>query len=159
VFRVLVPAGNRAGVAIPVDIDRPANLLAGARILIVDDEADVRDGTARLLTQWGCVATPVANVDSARRAYANRDAPDVMIIDFRLGDGTDGLEAIAALRLAFGRAVATVLVSGESASDQLARIQASGVLLMHKPVPPARLRSLLAHLLLKRDEADSVLAR
>jgi hypothetical protein len=26
-------------------------------------------------------------------------------------------------------------------------------------VPPARLRSLLAHLLLKRDEADSVLAR
>jgi signal transduction histidine kinase len=159
VFRVLVPAGNRAGVAIPLDIDRPANLLAGARILIVDDEADVRDGTARLLTQWGCVATAVANVDSARRAYANRDAPDVMIIDFRLGDGTDGLEAIAALRLAFGRAVATVLVSGESASDQLARIQASGVLLMHKPVPPARLRSLLAHLLLKRDEADSVLAR
>jgi hypothetical protein len=30
------------------------------------------------------------------------------------------------------------------------------VLLMHKPVPPARLRSVLAHLVMKRDEREPI---
>jgi two-component system, sensor histidine kinase len=79
-----------------------------------------------------------------------------MIIDFRLGRGIDGLDAITALRAAFGRATPAVLVSGESEAEALARIQASGVLLMHKPVPPARLRSVLAHLVMKRDEREPI---
>jgi hypothetical protein len=51
------------------------------------------------------------------------------------------------LRARFGRANPAVLVSGESAPMQLARIEASGLPLLHKPLPPARLRSMLSHLL------------
>ena len=51
----------------------------------------------------------------------------------------------AHLRDRFG-AIPAVLVSGASSAEDLARIEASGVLLLHKPVSPARLRSVLAHL-------------
>lgn len=44
-------------------------------------------------------------------------------------------------------AVPAVIVLGESHADELERILASGYLLLHKPVAPARLRSALAWLL------------
>jgi CheY-like chemotaxis protein len=84
------------------------------------------------------------------RAYRAGETPDAMIIDFRLGAHGDGLDAIAQLRQRFGRDVPAVLVSGESAAEELARIAASGIPLLHKPLPPARLRSVLAHLLASR---------
>jgi CheY-like chemotaxis protein len=70
-----------------------------------------------------------------------------MVVDFRLGNGSDGLATIARLRAHFGREIPALIVSGASGSGELARIEASGILLLHKPLPPARLRSTLAHLL------------
>jgi hypothetical protein len=55
--------------------------------------------------------------------------------------------------------VPAVLVSGASSADELARIEASGILLLHKPVPPARLRSVLAHLLGAGGPNGEVLAK
>jgi signal transduction histidine kinase/ActR/RegA family two-component response regulator len=145
VFRVRVPLGRRA---LPDDDATPCvtgAMGAGRRILVIDDEAAVREATARLLTQWGCSVVTAADSESAARAFDDAP-PDAMIVDFRLAHGANGLEAIAALRERFG-AVPAVLVSGASSADELARIEASGILLLHKPVPPARLRSVLAHLL------------
>jgi len=121
---------------------------------VVDDEAEVREATVGLLSQWGCIVVATADASSAERAYAGRIGPEAMLVDFRLGDGIDGLETIAVLRRAFGSATPAVLVSGESGTLELARVKASGVTLLHKPLPPARLRSLLAHLF--RPEADAV---
>ena len=70
-----------------------------------------------------------------------------MMMDFRLRGGQDGLAAIARLRSAWGRDIPTVLLSGESSATELARIKASGYLLLHKPATPAKLRATLFHLL------------
>ncbi len=153
VFRVVVPAGDRTALARPA----PAvvqDAMDGRRVLVIDDEADVRDGTVRLLSQWGCDAIAIAGADEARSACAERGAPEAMIVDYRLGNGTDGLDAIAALRAQFGRTIPAVLVSGESGAVELARIQAGGIALLHKPLPPARLRSTLAHLLAPNAATD-----
>ena len=147
VFRVYVPAGVSEA---RVDLARPAPpyaSLSGRRILVVDNEGDVRDATVDLLSQWKCEAVAATDAASAVRAYAGQPAPELMLVDYRLGNGEDGLQAIAQLRRTFGAAVPAVLVSGESAEEELVRIQASGIPLLHKPVQPSRLRSLLAHLL------------
>jgi CheY-like chemotaxis protein len=68
-----------------------------------------------------------------------------MLIDFRLSDGVDGIAAIAELQQTFGP-IPAILISGESTATELARIQASSLPLLHKPLAPARLRSVLAHL-------------
>jgi CheY-like chemotaxis protein/anti-sigma regulatory factor (Ser/Thr protein kinase) len=144
VFRVRVPRGVRAPAALPETQAGRAHPATGKRVLVIDDEVEVRDATARLLGQWGLHVVGVADCASALRAC--RDArPDAMIVDFRLAHGIDGLDAIRTLRDRFG-AIPAVLVSGASSADDLARIEASGVLLLHKPVPPARLRSIVAHL-------------
>jgi DNA-binding response OmpR family regulator len=77
-----------------------------------------------------------------------------MIVDFRLGEGPDGLATIAWLRARFGRTIPAMLVSGASSVKELARIEASGIPLLHKPLPPARLRSTLAHLLRSANTAE-----
>ena len=51
------------------------------------------------------------------------------------------------MREALGQDVPAMLVSGESSAEELTRIKASGLLLLHKPVPPAKLRSALAFVL------------
>jgi signal transduction histidine kinase/CheY-like chemotaxis protein len=152
VFRVVVPAGDRATlVTEPASAPEQAGV-AGRRILVIDDEAEVRDATAGLLRQWGCDVVAVGDAASALQAYAGRAAPEAMLVDYRLGDDADGLATIAELRKVFGRATTAVLVSGESGEIELARIGESGVPLLHKPLPPARLRSLLTHLLRATDE-------
>jgi signal transduction histidine kinase/ActR/RegA family two-component response regulator len=144
VFRVRVPRGVRTPVAVPALRATPAAPVPGRRVLVVDDEADVRDATTRLLGQWGLQGVTVADCASALRACRDM-RPDAMIVDFRLANGADGLNAIQMLRDRFG-AIPAVLVSGASSAEDLARIEASGIPLLHKPVSPARLRSVLAHL-------------
>jgi signal transduction histidine kinase/ActR/RegA family two-component response regulator len=146
VFRVRVPIGRRAALADPRSPRSASDVAIGRRVLVVDDEAAVREATARLLTQWGCAVVTAADRESAAHAYRDGLQPDAMIVDFRLAQRTNGLDAIAWLRERFGP-VPAVLVSGASSADELAQIEASGILLLHKPVPPARLRSVLAYLL------------
>jgi len=152
VFRVIVPAGGRLAQALTRP-ERAMNMLTARRIVVIDDDADVRDATARLLSQWGCDVVAVKDGESAQRAYATAAPPEAMIVDFRLGNCADGLEAIAALRARFGPAIPALLVSGVSAAEDLGRIQQSGVILLHKPLPPARLRSILSHVLADDESA------
>ena len=68
VFRVRVPAGDPQAV---LTYEAPAlvtGALAGRRILVVDDEAEVREATVGLLSQWGCIVVATADASGAQRA-------------------------------------------------------------------------------------------
>ena len=158
VFRVIVDAGNRdtlVAAAAPQPINTGS--MIGLRLVVIDDETLVRESTRDLLESWG--ATVFAGSDAEDVLGVLGDAiPDLLLVDFRLRDGKDGLGAIDRLRAALGRDVPAVLVSGESSAAELARIKASGLLLLHKPVPPARLRSALAFLLRASREPSQSMA-
>jgi DNA-binding response OmpR family regulator len=66
-----------------------------------------------------------------------------LIVDYRLRGGHDGIDAVMRLRGVYGD-VPAIVVSGESSSEHLARIARSGLVLLHKPVAPAKLRAALA---------------
>jgi signal transduction histidine kinase/CheY-like chemotaxis protein len=153
VFRVLLPRGDGT-LSPPASADPAAGgSLAGHSIVVVDDEAPVREGMQKLLETWGCRTFVAADADGALIALGDGGRPDALIVDYRLAAGRDGLEAIAAVRAVHGN-VPALLVSGESHPVQLARIRASGLMVLHKPVPAARLRSALAHLLQRRGSAN-----
>ena len=154
VFRVLLPRGDGT-LSPPASADAVAvGSLAGHSVVVIDDEAPVREGMHKLLETWGCRTVVAADAVDALAALRDGDRPDALIVDFRLAAGRDGLEAIAAIRAAHGN-VPALLVSGESHPVQLARIRESGLMVLHKPVPAARLRSALAHLLLRRAGAGN----
>jgi len=67
----------------------------------------------------------------------------VLVVDFQLRGGRSGIDAIAAVARAVGANRPTLIVSGASAPERLAQLQASGFEWLIKPVPAARLRSWL----------------
>jgi CheY-like chemotaxis protein len=121
------------------------DILRGRRILVVEDEANVRVGTLELLEHWGCEVRAVADIDEALRA-TNAWQPEIVLVDLRLREQVSGIEAIEALRGALGNTFAVLVVSGDTAVEVLAQVKARRHLMLHKPVRPAQLRAALSQL-------------
>ena len=106
--------------------------LAGMRIIAVDDEADVAMSTKTLLEELGCEVSIVSGTDEAVEA-ANRQEPDMLIVDFRLRDGDNGLATVKAVRERYPKMPA-IMVSGDTAPDRIREADDAGLDLLHKPV-------------------------
>lgn len=119
------------------------NLIAGKLILVVDDEASVRLGMRSLLESWHCHCVTGADAQEALIALEGR-VPDFILADLRL-QAESGIEAIARLRARLGQSIPAVLISGDTATEQLRKVSAAGLTMMHKPLKPVRLRALLNH--------------
>ena len=113
-------------------------------ILFIDDEEAIRTSVSDLLRQWGYTVLATATVDEARRAALNHDTViDVVISDLRLRGGEDGILAIEQIRQVCGYTVPAVLVTGDTAPDQVQRIHESGHIVLFKPVRPKDLYDVL----------------
>ena len=69
--------------------------------------------------------------------------PDVVVADYHLDEGT-GIDAIGLLRDRFGADLRAILVTADRTPTVRDAAEASGVVVMHKPLKPAALRALLA---------------
>lgn len=120
------------------------NLLRGKLIVVVDDEASVRLGMQSLLESWGCKC--VTAMDAAEAlAGLGSSIPDFIIADLRLRGEDTGIDVIRTLRAQLGDSLPAVLISGDTATEQLRKVSAAGLTIMHKPLKAVRLRALLNH--------------
>ena len=125
--------------------------LRGLKVLLVEDDPAVLEGTARLLVRWGCSV-------EATRAPPTTIAGgfDFLLIDYDLGDGRNGLEAARLLRA--GCSLPVVLATGmQTPSIQQAAAEA-GITVLPKPIRPAQLRSTLLAAALIRNQTRPVAA-
>ena len=138
-----VPAVVAAAIVPPVPQPIPG-LESESFVLCIDNEARVREAMLALLSGWGCrvaaAATQAEALDQVARAGR---LPDLVLADFHLDEGPDGLEVVEALRRAWGRAVPAALVTADRDPTLRLRARARQVELLHKPVKPASLRALL----------------
>lgn len=79
------------------------------KILIVDDEADIRDILSDILKRSGYLVTAVSSQAGAIEA-TRQERPDLIISDLQLEDA-DGLEMIARLKLTLS-SVPVILLTG-----------------------------------------------
>ena len=120
----------------------------GGLIAVVDDEGAIRDAMSALLTGWGHeVVTAGSGAEMVERLADRIEGPDLVICDYRLRGGETGVQVIDALRAGFGSDIPALLITGDTAPDRLAEAQASGLLLLHKPVPNGKLRAAISNLL------------
>ena len=142
-----VPARRQAPAAPTAALDAIANPACGKLIVVVDDDPLVLDGMRSLLQGWGC---RVAAADSGGAALAALAAchghPDLVISDYFLANGTTGIEVIDQLRAAFGNPIPAFLITGDTTSERMREADASGLPLLHKPVSPMALRSMVNQL-------------
>ena len=133
---------------------RPVASLDGLHVCVIENEAQVLDGMHALLEGWHCAVTPAASLDEARnRLVTDGRTPDAFVADYHLDDGT-GIDAIVALRAAFGADIPAILVTADRSEDVRTRAAAADILVLHKPVRPAALRAALSQRRVKRDAAE-----
>lgn len=147
VFRVEAPiVADAARSVAPIEARRrPATPLAGFSVLAIDNEPAVLDGMRTLLTGWGCTVTTAASFDEARTALAATPVvPQVIIADYHLDQGHNGLDAIRGLRAALSPDHPAILLTADRSAGVLALAAAMGAHVLHKPLKPAALRALLA---------------
>jgi signal transduction histidine kinase/ActR/RegA family two-component response regulator len=147
VFRVIVPlAPPDEATALPT----AARLgrFPGRSVWLVEDDPAVQEAMAGLLESWGCRVAVLASAAEARALLgAAGPEPALVIADYSLGGSETGLDVVRLVRERAGTEVPAVIVSGESELGSREAIRRSGLPFLGKPVPPAQLRALLAHLL------------
>jgi signal transduction histidine kinase len=149
VFSLTVRLGNAEALARPEHAFQELGAdLSGRSVLVVDDEAVVLDAMHRLLDDWGCVVKTARSYDEAA-ALARQHSFDLIVCDYDLRVAGNGIEVLGHLTSA--TSIAGVLMTGDTHADVLQRAKAAGYPTLHKPVRPAKLRSLMRQLLEARE--------
>jgi signal transduction histidine kinase len=132
--------------------------LAGLVVLVIEDDALAREGLVSLLKSWGCVVGAAEGLAMALWHLENGLVPDVIMSDYRLRDGENGMDTIRQMRLAAGRSIPACLMSGDTDPSLMQAARDAALTLLHKPVRPAKLRSLLRRLApaIQADDDDLV---
>lgn len=142
-FFPVAPSGQTQTVAQPKQVTNPLQ----GRVLLVDDEADVREATSAMLEALGLqVVMAVDGQDALDRFLAERGAIDLVLLDLTM-PRMDGREAFQELRR-IQADIPVILYSGYSKHESLGETLAQGFSgFLQKPFQMAELRMVLQHLL------------
>jgi signal transduction histidine kinase/CheY-like chemotaxis protein len=153
-FAISVPLGSPLKLAEQLP-QAAVDHARGKFVVVIDDDALVLDGMRGVLKDWGCSVVTADSEIAALAALAEHERPpDLIISDYRLGDGRTGFEVIERLRGAFGAPIPAFLISGDTAPERLREASASGYYLLHKPVLPITLRAVVSQLLKGYEDAN-----
>jgi CheY-like chemotaxis protein len=152
IFHIDVPIGIGVAPDLSVtaaDMERPRGYgLFGTKVLLVENDVDVLQAMTFLLERWQCVVRAATSTDAALDMLGDTDwVPDMVIADQHLDGGDLGTNTIAEVRDYLGRAVPALIVTADPSDAVIKAARAAGIELMRKPLKPAQLRALLAHLL------------
>lgn len=121
--------------------------LIGVVVLVIDDELSALESIQLVLKQWGChVLCAQTGQQALDLLRPLEQAPDIVLSDYRLRHGEAGIDALKAIQREFGP-MPSALITGDTAPHRLHEATSSGYALLHKPVNPGQLKSLLTHLL------------
>jgi DNA-binding response OmpR family regulator len=122
------PAASPSGL-MPLD-SAPAPTL---RVLLVDDEAPIREALGLYLDALGWTLHAAADGDAALALWQRQGPVDALVLDFRLGGGATGLDVLQRLRAAGCQAPAW-LITGDTAPERIQAAREAGIPVLYKPV-------------------------
>lgn len=112
-----------------------------ARVLVVDDEADIRELLDLTLARMGLSADCAASVAEARH-FLEREHYQLCLTDMRLPDG-EGLEIVRLIGERYGETPVAVITAFGSAENAVAALKAGAFDYLAKPVALDQLRTLI----------------
>ncbi len=128
----------------PIEL-RPAigtEQFKGLPVLCVDNDPDVLMGMQALLQGWQCEVRSVASISAALDCTASF-TPAILLVDYQLDNGEDGLSLIRRVRQQIGVEIAAILVTADASPELARQAAAEGVGFMRKRLKPAKLRALI----------------
>lgn len=112
-----------------------------ARVLVVDDEADIRELLDLTLARMGLSADCAGSVAEARQ-FLERERYQLCLTDMRLPDG-EGLEVVRLIGERYGATPVAVITAFGSAENAVAALKAGAFDYLAKPVALDQLRTLI----------------
>jgi CheY-like chemotaxis protein len=110
-----------------------------------------------LLTSWGYAVITAGSAAEMLASLAQcPKRPDMIICDYRLRGEENGIDVVRQLQSECNEAIPAMLITGDTAADRLLEAQASGLLLLHKPVPNSKLRAAIVNLMAASDFIESM---
>jgi two-component system, sensor histidine kinase len=154
-FSICLPLAE-VSAASPLAATEDSHVVAeGALVLVIDDEAAVREAMDALLTGWGYAVLTVASGDDALTEVVQHKAcPRIIICDYRLRGEENGITVIRRLQAECKAPVPAVLITGDTAEDRLIEARTSGLVLLHKPVHNSKLRAVIVNSMRSSNQAD-----
>lgn len=127
--------------------------LSRRTVLMVEDNETMLETTARLLEIWGAKVIQADSGAAALKAL-HRDGPrpDLIIADYRLKTGPNGLEATQKIREIYGQDIPAILMTGDTAAEVTREIEAANCALAHKPFRPNELQNLMITMIAQGDQ-------
>ncbi len=112
--------------------------MSSARILVVDDEADIRELVQEILTEEGYVVDVAANAAEARVACA-KQSPDLVLLDIWMPD-TDGISLLREWQQSHAFTAQVVMMSGHGTVETAVEATRLGAVdYVEKPLSLAKL--------------------
>jgi signal transduction histidine kinase/CheY-like chemotaxis protein len=146
-FELLMPRMAYLAVTETETLPAPdaASAVAGAFVVVVDDDEENLRSMEALCLHWGCSALCAGSTAEVLAALEQHlRTPDLIITDYRIGDGDNGFDLISRLRTAVEEPVPAIVVTADVGTDLPLRAAALDATLLHKPTGSAKLLAAMA---------------
>lgn len=150
----LGPADSAPAGGVPVTMTHTAKRLStmppelgeGKLVIVIDDDAAIREGMSALLRSWGYTMVTAESLASLQPILATHSqVPHLVVCDLRLRQGENGIETVDYLRTQYNDDLPAILITGDTDPERLQLAHHSGLMLLHKPVSPDALKAAMAN--------------
>ncbi|MBB3104536.1 PAS domain S-box-containing protein [Azomonas macrocytogenes] len=134
---------------LPTESPQPlTERLYGSRIWVVDNDAAICAGMRTLLEGWGClVVTALGEEDLARQVDNFHAEADLLIVDYHLDNGRNGVEVVAAVNARRAISLPALMITANYSNELKQQLRDLGHMLLHKPIRPMKLKTTMSHLM------------
>jgi two-component system, chemotaxis family, CheB/CheR fusion protein len=135
-------------IAISTDVAEPDAPQKSGKILIIDDDPEVRELLEMLVGDDGHHVISAHDGPSALKLVRpSRNKPDLILSDYNLPGGMNGVEVTRRLIEQIGHPVPVIILTGDISTEALRNIAEYDCVQMNKPVKPKMLTQTIRRLL------------
>ncbi|MEP3277972.1 MAG: ATP-binding protein [Stappiaceae bacterium] len=151
-FRLRVPVSQQSDIEQTGEViqsrNGPLDRLIGANVLVVENDIPVINAMTALLGSWRCNVRSACGIEEIDAFLADTDwRPDIVLADLHLDNDVWGTDVVGEIRNHTRLDLPAVIITAGSSDDLAEKLSKTNIELMQKPVKPAELRALMAHLL------------
>lgn len=143
-FAITLGAAEPAPLAAsPPSASRARQAATTGTVLVIDNDETILSGMRALLENWGYAAVTAVHPDHPDVRAAAAGGLALLLADYHLEDGLTGDAVVATVRAMHGAELPAAIVTADRSEEVRARLGASGLPILAKPVKPAQLRALM----------------
>jgi CheY-like chemotaxis protein len=121
--------------------------LSGIRVLCVDNEFDILEGMQALMEGWGCEVLVARGLEDALAVAGNGvGSVDVMLADYHLDHGVNGIDVMEAIQGKCGQRIPGIVITADHTEEVRRQSLSRGYRFLQKPLKAAALRAVLNRL-------------